>query len=446
MDVPKDGVSWSLWLPGYCLGSPKSCGCMPLHGSVEERSLYRLNLRVKKGADMPKVRSINPKVLLLAFILVVITALMAVPALVISRHHLSFVVDELQLRAEGIAASTAIMMQDHAPAYRRLIEAPSFEDLDEEEVRFYHSMQGRLRQILTQTDADFMFTERWIDDETVAYVLDGSDPASGDFSELGDLDFMQPEERIAFLERKTLSTELITDPVWGDFVTAFSPIIDPVSNELLGLVGVDYSAGTAYRLNRSMNVIIAISFLSLILLTSLGIYVMFLLSYRISMEDFLTKLPSRRFHQKKLHDEILHGERNGTTFSLMMIDIDWFKQVNDTAGHAQGDRLLVAIAQVLRNHARSVDNCSRYGGDEFAIILPDFDWKKALATARKIKEAVSRIDAMENVKASLSIGIAQWERGVDEAAITECADQALYAAKAAGRGLIRVHGHPELTH
>lgn len=156
--------------------------------------------------------------------------------------------------------------------------------------------------------------------------------------------------------------------------------------------------------------------------------------------DPLTGLGNRRWFAARLQSEVARAARYGTPLSLLMIDMDGLKLVNDRLGHAAGDRALSAIASVLRQRSRSMDFAARIGGDEFALILP-------LTRATRASELASRIvrslpSQGREVALSVSIGVADLENvaAPDAGALLRAADQAMYRAKAAGRGCTCVAG------
>ncbi len=159
-------------------------------------------------------------------------------------------------------------------------------------------------------------------------------------------------------------------------------------------------------------------------------------------QDSLTGLKNRRRFEEDLHTEMARCRRDRTPAALLMLDLDNFKEVNDSLGHQAGDRVIEEIAGVLRKRTRETDVLARLGGDEFAIVLPRCDEKEARsvagAIANAIREHVPQGD--EGARITASIGIAMF--GADpqissEAALSE-ADTAMYAAKDAGRDTIRV--------
>jgi diguanylate cyclase len=164
---------------------------------------------------------------------------------------------------------------------------------------------------------------------------------------------------------------------------------------------------------------------------------------RQASQDSLTGLKNRRRFEEDLRTEMARSRREGVEGALLMIDLDNFKQVNDTLGHPVGDRLIEEIAHVLRGRTRETDVLARLGGDEFAVVLPRCDQVEALSVAEEIatavREHVPRQDGVPPI--TVSIGIAMFDGGEPnlsfETVVSE-ADAAMYAAKDAGRDAVRV--------
>ena len=153
--------------------------------------------------------------------------------------------------------------------------------------------------------------------------------------------------------------------------------------------------------------------------------------------DVLTQLFNRRFLQTILKREIELYRRKATPFCVLMLDIDFFKRVNDQYGHDAGDRVLQNVAAQLLNQVRASDFVFRYGGEEFLVVLAEVDEAQATVVAEKIR---SRVEATEtllsdarSVKVTLSVGIASFDGHPDYQHTVDRADKALYDAKHAGR-------------
>ncbi|WP_431028488.1 sensor domain-containing diguanylate cyclase [Lysinibacillus sp. LZ02] len=153
----------------------------------------------------------------------------------------------------------------------------------------------------------------------------------------------------------------------------------------------------------------------------------------ISYTDKLTGIKNRRFFQEKLEEHIDLYRKGGKSFSLFILDIDYFKKVNDTYGHQIGDVVLVKLAKILSNHVRSEDVAARFGGEEFTIILPNTNAIEAKHIAEKLNHVVEQAEWEETGGLTVSIGIATFTDQDTEASIILNADQALYASKKNGR-------------
>jgi len=175
----------------------------------------------------------------------------------------------------------------------------------------------------------------------------------------------------------------------------------------------------------------------------LGYIVVMRLDYRLqhlSQHDSLTGLLNRRAIENSLDKEAQRLQRFGETYSVMLVDIDHFKRINDNLGHAAGDEVLRAVAALLKDHAREVDRVARYGGEEFCVLLPHTDHEGALQAAERLRSAVHRTDIPwqdEQICVTISTGLAT-AQDPDEPlhALLKRADDALYRAKTEGRNRV----------
>ncbi len=157
----------------------------------------------------------------------------------------------------------------------------------------------------------------------------------------------------------------------------------------------------------------------------------------VAHTDPLTFLPNRRAILAQLQRQVTYSERYGTPLSVSMVDLDNFKDVNDTYGHGAGDQVLRFMASELRDRIRQPDEIGRYGGDEFLIVLPNTSASAAAEQATRLCQQVWSTNLTPGhapIEVSLSIGIAQYQsHGDNWHALLERADQALYQAKSEGR-------------
>lgn len=161
---------------------------------------------------------------------------------------------------------------------------------------------------------------------------------------------------------------------------------------------------------------------------------------RLSRFDSLTGLPNRAHLHSVMEQEILRASRTGRAFGLLMIDLDGLKAANDRFGHDSGDRLIQAVAEVLRGDTRATDLAARYAGDEFVLILPDTDLAGALRVAEKVRVDIARLALPHNgalVRTSASIGLVTYpDDGRTSSELVRRADLAMYEAKRRGKNQI----------
>lgn len=163
---------------------------------------------------------------------------------------------------------------------------------------------------------------------------------------------------------------------------------------------------------------------------------------QLNMEDALTGVKNRRFFDKKIIMEIRRSRREQTPLSIIMLDIDKFKAINDTYGHLTGDQVIRAVCDIIKQQLkRPLDEVARYGGEEFVILLPNTTNQGALAIAEQIREAIENSAvsvAGTTIKFTVSAGV--YTHIADDVynpeAFTECADKALYLAKQHGRNQV----------
>ncbi len=175
---------------------------------------------------------------------------------------------------------------------------------------------------------------------------------------------------------------------------------------------------------------------------------------RRSITDPLTGLFNRRYFEYRLSQELERARRHGDPVALAFLDLDHFKRVNDTYGHATGDAVLLAVSRVLQQELRRLDVCTRWGGEEFAAILPSTDAAGAMVVCQRVLRALRShgglvaaplgSEAGEVVRFTASMGVSVHEPGGSGTSeeLLRRADAALYLAKRQGRNRARVAGGP----
>ncbi|WP_240455572.1 GGDEF domain-containing protein [Halomonas faecis] len=158
---------------------------------------------------------------------------------------------------------------------------------------------------------------------------------------------------------------------------------------------------------------------------------------RLSDTDALTGLANRRKLIARLDEETSLCSRHGTPLSLMLIDLDHFKRVNDTWGHLQGDQVLIELAKLCRQLLRQEDTMGRLGGEEFAVVLPLTPMVRGYPLAERLRQQIAEHDFGIPLGAvTVSIGLAEYRLGEPRDSLIERADASLYAAKREGRNRV----------
>ena len=164
-----------------------------------------------------------------------------------------------------------------------------------------------------------------------------------------------------------------------------------------------------------------------------------------SITDSLTGLKNRRYFDQRLYEEIAHAKRYRLPLSLLLIDVDHFKIVNDTYGHKIGDEVLKNLSKIILEMVRDSDIVARYGGEEIAIITPNTEKAEAILLAERLrnlvqKSSLANVDAtQEVVQITISIGVSSLNLVVmDKDTLVEEADKALYEAKKLGRNRVQM--------
>jgi diguanylate cyclase (GGDEF)-like protein/PAS domain S-box-containing protein len=160
---------------------------------------------------------------------------------------------------------------------------------------------------------------------------------------------------------------------------------------------------------------------------------------RLATTDVLTGVDNRRSFMEKAEHEITRAQRYGVAFTMMIMDIDFFKSINDKYGHQAGDIVLQKMAQAVKSALRDSDIFGRIGGEEFAIVLIEAEQKTALLTAERIRSLIETLDIKtekETVQITVSIGLTFFKSGDDMSTLSKRSDEALYSAKRSGRNRV----------
>ena len=225
-------------------------------------------------------------------------------------------------------------------------------------------------------------------------------------------------------------------------VRSFLSVPLQVGTELIGVLNLSHSCAHAF-VERDKELLIVASAMA-------AATIEHALHYQsikeLSITDELTQVYNRRHFLDRLQQQSQLSQRYLHPYSLVFIDIDHFKQFNDTHGHASGDQILAELGGVLRKWARSSDVVARYGGEEFIVLLPHTDAQGGLLAAERLRAAIESHSFTRRRRITVSVGVASYPvDGKMESDLVRKADQALYLAKKAGRNCTQVSrvAHPD---
>lgn len=159
------------------------------------------------------------------------------------------------------------------------------------------------------------------------------------------------------------------------------------------------------------------------------------------MHDPLTELPNREAYNERARAEVSRWQRYQRPLTIAIIDIDHFKNINDSFGHQAGDRVIKVIGRSIAKRLREVDFFCRYGGEEFVALMPETSVETALVVVNEIREAIAKSAfnyKNQSLSISISVGLTEFAAGDDLASAFERADKALYRAKTQGRNRCEV--------
>ena len=158
---------------------------------------------------------------------------------------------------------------------------------------------------------------------------------------------------------------------------------------------------------------------------------------RQAMTDGLTGLLNQRYFNDKIAREMQRSRRTGRSFTLVLLDLDDLKVINDRLGHVAGNRAIVAVGEELRKHVRSIDAAARFGGDEFALVLSETEAEAAREVVERLQADLRSLELGEGLRVTTSAGLACWRPEFEQVRdVVQAADEALYRAKAKGKDTV----------
>lgn len=372
------------------------------------------------------------KIQLLSILSIVVC--IATPMILFHDGAKKIIIERAGIEAKNVALSIETFLEQDMARYRILndVDLIGTEAFDE---AYYQEMLTVFQSLKEKTDADYIFTEKIVMDTQIVYILDGQPIESEDFSAIGTTDSVGEVELGVYKSGVAASTGLIMDPEWGNYVTGFAPIWDVENNEIIGLVGVDHSAEYIIEFMKKVDFTLVLLFC--ILTSVLSILSIILINQHAKQlrKDFLTGLNNRRAFDAMLAAMIKRYDRKKMKFCVLMIDVDKFKQINDTYGHVVGDLVLKWVAEHISIGTINEDYIFRFGGDEFVIILPDHSEEDAAFIAKQLQDEFLGknlyIAKDQPIILEISVGIAEYHENSSMEAFLNEADENMYKIKTA---------------
>ena len=338
------------------------------------------------------------------------------------------VMEQLESSAKGIAVSIASSLMWNIEEYKLFLET---KDADSE---YYRRMQAYFANIKANSKVTYIYTERKINDETIEYILDAEPIGSQRYSPPGAVEPNDPQREEVYSTGIPAGFMNTDYSEWGRLLGAYAPIFS-ADGEVLGLVGVDVDGSHIYSHLNRLHATLLVVYVIILGLSwiSLSKYSHVILDPLL--KDKLTGAYSKRYFEKLLQEEIKHSIRHKKNLALMMLDLDHFKNVNDTYGHVFGDKVLSSVSEIIKNSVRPDDYFIRYGGEEFVVMTAGTKINKVLEIAERIRVAIENNPVFNEerklyVKITISIGVSNFDNlDLNARELIENADKALYNAK-----------------
>jgi diguanylate cyclase (GGDEF)-like protein len=403
-------------------------------------------------------KSISGTVLRLVIILLGILVFLATPAYFIYRDAQEIIIRELGKNAVNIAATISEFTERNIEKYMtiplssyELFNGDSTEPADAntdaaqqngggpeaEESAFYEELTGIFNTLMETTGAQNIYIEKRVSETQKAYMFkEGFQQRTRYYAAI-----LLSESEIRVYENGVPeSSGLLTDDMVGAYISGYAPIKDSEDN-VAGIVAVEFSMKYAEDIINGVRNIIFFSFGAVTLLTTVVMNLLVVSRQKYYKKDYLTELCNKSYFEKRLRSAVRIARDKHRPLTLMMIDVDHFKNLNDNYGHQIGDSILKSVSETLLRLTRDSDICARFGGDEFVILLTDTEKAQAFYVAERIRDEAARQQFFcgnNVISVTLSIGIAGHMPGMTAENLTLFADQAMYASKSSGKNKVSI--------
>jgi diguanylate cyclase (GGDEF)-like protein len=396
----------------------------------------------------------------LAVILLCSVAVLALPAYFINRNAQNTIVRELGKNAVNIATTISEFTENNIERYNK-IPMSSFELVDPGSAEapdtntdvppqaggipepgppvteFQGELTGIFSTLMETTGAQNIYVMKRVSETQRAYMFKEGFQESPRYNTVPNL---SENETQVFNNGVSKSSGLLADDTVGAYISGYAPIKD-TNDRVVGVVAVEFSLKYAEDITNGVRNIVIFCFGAIALLATAVVNLLVVSRQKYYTKDYLTELCNKSYFEKRLRAAVRMARRKRRPLTLMMIDIDRFKNLNDGYGHQAGDTILKSISETLLRHTRDSDICARYGGDEFVILLTDTDKQQAFSVAERIRNETAQLRfpyGDTSLSVTLSIGINGLEPGMTAENLVYFTDQAMYASKSSGKNKVSI--------
>jgi len=308
-----------------------------------------------------------------------------------------------------------------------------------------NELQQRFTSLLGRRHVERIYMVRFAGKDKIEHVLNLPADRSADYYPPGQVDQIDPFSPYV---HEPISHNPVELSKPGAFLAGWAPITH--NGESIGVLVVVVDATELQNFTNTITATLLVVMLVLILLSGLIAYKFAAGFEKSAVTDGLMGIYNHKYFKQRLESEVAKAARYSQMTSLVLLDIDFFKRVNDTYGHATGDIVLKNLARWVLDSVRTTDVAARYGGEEVAIILPHTSLAGAQEFAERLRHKVSHQiihDPGEDAqfRITISVGVAQWEKGVTMLDMIKRADAALYESKENGRNRVTIYQDQLLT-
>ncbi|MDR2869638.1 MAG: diguanylate cyclase [Deferribacteraceae bacterium] len=362
--------------------------------------------------------------------LIIVAAILGVLYALSYYYIKSLIIERMQEDTKSIAIALAYVVESDIEGYNNFIEERKAG------TPYFNKMLDTFSRMREENNTiKYIYTIRKSGSNRTEFVLD-ADYATAQYPAGSTIEFV--ETLTDNVTRDTMETGVARVipptyyPDYGTLIGGSAPIFH--NGEVIGTAGVDVDINTMYELLNGF----------LLLLIGAGLVILlFCLAVLLKssnsilqdvLKDKLTNAYNKKYTDKILHSGIQDARKSKKDYSVLMLDLDHFKNVNDTYGHLFGDVVLASVAKIIADSIRKEDQFIRYGGEEFVVAVPNADTKQAAALAERIRTNIEQHEIYDRangicVRITISIGVTGLNEEADPFKLLKLADDALYKAK-----------------